>query len=99
MDIDKSLIQQQINHRQKILLKLKDIASRGNVDWDKNFLKKEQDFIDANTEAFSWSQSHQFEDRFSPFYEDAQKNLSDADHVLKSITLDLKSILIQTSSN
>ena len=99
VDIYKSLIQQQINHRQKILLKLKDIAFRGNIDWDKNFLKKEQDFIDANTEALSWSQSHQFEDRFSPFYEDAQKNLTDADHVLKSITLDLKSILIQTSSN
>ena len=97
VDIDKSLIQQQINHRQKILLKLKDIASRGDVNWDKNFLKKEQDFIEANTEALSWSQSHQFEDRFSPFYEDAQKNLTDADTALKSITLDLKSILIKKS--
>jgi hypothetical protein len=97
IDIYKSLIQQQINHRQKILLKLKDIASRGDVNWDKNFLKKEQDFIEANTEALSWSQSHQFEDRFSPFYEDAQKNLTDADTALKSITLDLKSILIKKS--
>ena len=99
VDIDKSLIQQQINHRQKILLKLKDIASRSNVDWDKNFLKKEQDFIDANTEALSWSQSHQFGDRFSPFYEEAKKDLTDADNFLKSIALDLKSILIKKSGN
>ncbi len=99
VEIYKGLIQQQINNRQQILLKLKDIALRGNVDWDKNYISKEKIFTDANTDALAWTLSNQFEDRFSPFYEDAQKNLLEADNALKSIILDLKSTLIKKSGN